>query len=61
MISGGACIAVGVWFLLIGFGKTAVSKNPEVNAAFLQKWSRFFQIGGAIIIAAGIIDPMQAL
>ena len=61
MIQGIFGIAIGILFILIGLGKSRVSKDPEANAAFIKKWGKFFLISGPIVIAAGIIMLFEAL
>jgi hypothetical protein len=53
-MSGIGAIAIGVLFLLIGYGKAGVSSSAEANEAFLKKWRRFFRIAGPILILGGI-------
>lgn len=55
MIQGIVGIAIGILFMLIGLGKSRVSKNPEANAAFVKKWGKFFLLSGPIIIVVGIL------
>ena len=55
MTSGLGVVLIGTLFLLIGFNKARVSKNPEANAAFLARWGRFYRIGGALLVLCGIV------
>jgi uncharacterized membrane protein YphA (DoxX/SURF4 family) len=54
-------LLLGTYFLLIGFGKVKVSKNPAANTNFIQKWGTFFRIAGVIIVIAGIVLLISAL
>jgi hypothetical protein len=61
MIQGVAGIAIGLMFLLVGLGKARVSKNPEANAAFVERWGKFFVISGPIIALVGVLMLIRAL
>ena len=54
MTSGIGAVLIGALFMLIGFGKARVSKNPEANAAFIKKWGPFFRIAGPVLVLGGI-------
>lgn len=55
MIDGLVMIALGLWATLVGFGKVALSKNPEANAEKLTSYGKLFRIGGILIIVCGIV------
>jgi hypothetical protein len=61
MTQGAAGILIGLMFLLVGLGKAPVSKNPEANAAFVDKWGKFFIIGGPIVALVGVLMLVGAL
>ena len=61
MIQGNIGIAIGLVFLLIGLGKARVSKNPQANAAFVEKWGKFFLISGPTIALVGVVMIFEAL
>lgn len=48
-------ILLGVYFVLVGLGRVKVSKNPDANTKFVQKWGKFYLISGSIIVIAGVI------
>jgi len=54
-------ILLGVWFVFAGLGKVKVSKNPDANTNFTQKWGKFFLISGLIIAIGGIVMLFSAL
>ena len=49
-MTGIAMIIFGAYFTLIGFGRVPVSRNPEKNSEFMNRYGTFFKIAGPVMM-----------
>jgi len=54
IVDGSISLVIGVFMLLVGFGKLRVLKDPLAQDKFLKHWGLFFKISGPIVILVGI-------